>query len=127
MTNRRNFLTRSGLALGALIVGDAALEAMERLTHKRIFALGMPTTSVTFSISKVHDISFYDYEAVVKTWNYERTYRTGIAYLEHPSALGRQRALYGIGKLASVVEKNHAIPFPEMSRAVNEYFIKATG
>lgn len=33
--NRRNFLTRSGLALGALVVGAEALEAMERLTHVR--------------------------------------------------------------------------------------------
>ena len=33
--NRRSFLTRSGLALGALIVGDEVLEAMERLTHTR--------------------------------------------------------------------------------------------
>lgn len=33
--NRRNFLTRSGLALGALIVGDVALEELERLTHVR--------------------------------------------------------------------------------------------
>lgn len=33
--NRRNFLTRSGLALGALLVGDEALEAFARLTHVR--------------------------------------------------------------------------------------------
>lgn len=33
--NRRSFLTRSGLALGALIVGDEVLEAVERLTHQR--------------------------------------------------------------------------------------------
>lgn len=35
MTSRRSFLTRSGLALGALIVGDQALEAFARLTHVR--------------------------------------------------------------------------------------------
>lgn len=35
MTSRRSFLTRSGLALGALIVGDAALDAFARLTHVR--------------------------------------------------------------------------------------------
>lgn len=34
---RRDFLTRSGLALGALIVGDAALEAAERLAHKKVW------------------------------------------------------------------------------------------
>ncbi len=33
--NRRTFLTRSGLALGALIVGDEALEQLARLTHVR--------------------------------------------------------------------------------------------
>lgn len=33
--NRRDWLTRSGLALGALIVGDEALDAFARLTHVR--------------------------------------------------------------------------------------------
>jgi hypothetical protein len=33
--NRRGFLTRSGLALGALIVGDEILETLDRLTHVR--------------------------------------------------------------------------------------------
>ncbi len=36
--NRRNFLTRSGLALGALLVGDEVLEAMDRLTHRKVWA-----------------------------------------------------------------------------------------
>jgi hypothetical protein len=38
--NRRNFLTRSGLALGALIVGDEVLEMLDRLTHRKVYALG---------------------------------------------------------------------------------------
>jgi hypothetical protein len=38
--DRRSFLTRSGLTLGALIVGDEVLEAMDRLTHRKMFALG---------------------------------------------------------------------------------------
>ena len=38
--NRRNFLTRSGLALGALIVGDEVLETLDRLTHRKVWALG---------------------------------------------------------------------------------------
>jgi hypothetical protein len=38
--NRRNFLTRSGLALGALIVGDEVLETLDRLTHRKVYALG---------------------------------------------------------------------------------------
>jgi hypothetical protein len=38
--NRRGFLTRSGLALGALIVGDEALALAERLTHRKVWALG---------------------------------------------------------------------------------------
>lgn len=35
MTSRRSFLTRSGLALGTLIVGDEVLETIARLTHVR--------------------------------------------------------------------------------------------
>lgn len=38
--NRRGFLTRSGLALGALIVGDEVLETLDRLTHRKVWALG---------------------------------------------------------------------------------------
>lgn len=38
--DRRHFLTRSGIALGALLVGDDVLEAMDRLTHRKVFALG---------------------------------------------------------------------------------------
>ena len=38
--SRRAFLTRSTLAVGGLLVGDAALEAFERLTHRKVFALG---------------------------------------------------------------------------------------
>lgn len=38
---RRSFLARSSLALaGGLLVGDAALEAFERLTHRKVWALG---------------------------------------------------------------------------------------
>lgn len=35
--NRRGFLTRSGLALGALIVGDEVLETLDRLTHRKVW------------------------------------------------------------------------------------------
>lgn len=39
--DRRSFLRRSTLALaGGLLVGDAALEAFDRLTHRKVFALG---------------------------------------------------------------------------------------
>ena len=38
--DRRLFLRRTALALPALVVGDAALEAFERLTHRKVFALG---------------------------------------------------------------------------------------
>ena len=41
MLDRRTFLRRTSLALaGGLLVGDAALEAFERLTHRKVFALG---------------------------------------------------------------------------------------
>lgn len=38
--NRRGFLSRLALGAGALVVGDAALEAFERLAHRKVFALG---------------------------------------------------------------------------------------
>ena len=41
MLSRRDFLRRGSIALaGGLLVGDAALEAFERLTHRKVFALG---------------------------------------------------------------------------------------
>lgn len=41
--DRRNFIRRTALALaGGLVVGDAALEAFARLTHRKVFALGSP-------------------------------------------------------------------------------------
>lgn len=41
MLSRRSFLTKSSIAIaGTLLVGDAALEAFERLTHRKVFALG---------------------------------------------------------------------------------------
>lgn len=46
MATRRDFLRRTSLAIaGGLVVGDAALELFERLTHKKVWALGpMPYT-----------------------------------------------------------------------------------
>ena len=39
--DRRSFLRRTSLALaGGLVLGDAALEMFERLTHRKVFALG---------------------------------------------------------------------------------------
>lgn len=39
--SRREFLTRGALALaGGLVLGDAAMEAFEALTHRKVFALG---------------------------------------------------------------------------------------
>lgn len=38
--NRRSFLSRLALGTTGLLVGDAALEAFERLTHRKVFALG---------------------------------------------------------------------------------------
>jgi len=41
MLNRRDFLRKSLIAgVGGLLLGDAALEAFERLTHRKVFALG---------------------------------------------------------------------------------------
>lgn len=38
--NRRDFLRRTSLALPALLVGDEALAAFERMAHRKVFALG---------------------------------------------------------------------------------------
>ena len=60
MMDRRSFLTRSTLALaGGLLVGDAALEAFERLTHRKVFALGGWRSVVAADLSwdKVQDRS----------------------------------------------------------------------
>jgi hypothetical protein len=51
--NRRNFLTRSGLALGALIVGDEVLEMLDRLTHRKVYALGgVPRPKTLIQLAK---------------------------------------------------------------------------
>lgn len=43
--NRRLFLRRAGIAtVGGLVTGNAALEMFERLTHRKVWALGgMPS------------------------------------------------------------------------------------
>lgn len=39
--NRRDWLTKTSLALaGGLLMGDAVMEQYERLTHRKVFALG---------------------------------------------------------------------------------------
>lgn len=41
--NRRDWLKRTSLALaGGLVLGDAAMEAFERLTHRKVFAMWKP-------------------------------------------------------------------------------------
>lgn len=92
---------------------------VERLSHRKVFALGMTTPSVSFSVSKQQDRSFYDYEAIVKEWDASRTYRLGIAYMDHPTT--KQKAMYGIGKLMGEVERNHTIPFPVVHDAATTY------
>lgn len=47
MSTRRDFLRRTSLALaGGLIVGDAALELFERLTHRPVFASAWPSAAM---------------------------------------------------------------------------------
>lgn len=55
--NRRTFLTRSGLALGALIVGDEALEQLARLTHVR---KSFPSAGVGRPFSPVYIVTGTD-------------------------------------------------------------------
>lgn len=39
--NRREWLTKTSLALASgLVLGDVAMDAYERLSHKKVFALG---------------------------------------------------------------------------------------
>lgn len=45
---RRSFLSRIALAATALVIGDEALEAFERLTHRKVFALGAPRELVAW-------------------------------------------------------------------------------
>lgn len=59
--NRRHFLTRSGLALGALIVGDEAIEALARLTHVR----------KTFPSASVGGTDFSDWRYVQLVGDFE--------------------------------------------------------
>ena len=54
MTTRRDFLRRSSLALaGGLIVGDAALELLDRLTHRKVWALGAMPDVVDVTLAGV--------------------------------------------------------------------------
>ena len=51
MTSRRGFLRMMGLASAGLVVGDAALEAFERLTHVR---KSFPSAPIPPDVSGVH-------------------------------------------------------------------------
>jgi hypothetical protein len=57
--NRRTFLTRSGLALGALIVGDEALEQLARLTHVR---KTFPSAGVGRAFSPTYIVNGTDFD-----------------------------------------------------------------
>lgn len=71
---RRDFLRRTSLALaGGLIVGDQAIELFERLSHRKVFALGgLPWTGqpvyfdqvMTFGAAMIPDGG---YECVAST------------------------------------------------------------
>lgn len=75
MTSRRAFLTRSGLALGALIVGDEMLEALDRLTHRKVFALGgMPQSTLPHGLFDVtHSVSVHRLNTRPLQWNFRIT------------------------------------------------------
>lgn len=72
MLDRRAFLRRGSIALaGSLLVGDAALEAFERLTHRKVFALGgMPeygwvdVSDVEYAVESIPEGG---YEAITHT------------------------------------------------------------
>lgn len=47
---RRDFIRRTSLALaGGLLVGDAALQMFERLTHSRVFAFALYSPEMTLA------------------------------------------------------------------------------
>lgn len=53
---RRNFLKLMSAYAGALVVGESALLAYDRLTHKKVFALGaIPQPVMPRDVIEVHD------------------------------------------------------------------------
>lgn len=57
VTSRRDFLRKTSIALaGGLIVGDAAMEMFERLTHNKVFALGGVQHPVFITESEIRDM-----------------------------------------------------------------------
>ena len=71
---RRAFLRRSAIALvGGLLLGDAALDAFERLTHRKVWALGGPPKrpAYTASIDFVYRRAVADRRTGLMTWEFE--------------------------------------------------------
>lgn len=126
--DRRSFFARSTLALGGLLVGDAALEAFERLTHRKVFALGHPAPHVTFWVDAMQDRAMYGFGATVRHFDGRETvHRHLMARLApewrraHPR-LERQQLAYSLAKVGQKVSREHGIPtesmIPAMERAI---------
>lgn len=127
MLTRRDFLRRTSLALaGGLLLGDAALEAFERLTHRKVFALGAPVPRVTFFADKVQDRATFRWGAnVTDAWGHTQEYfNTGTLVSSYgtPSPADRKQALFGLFKTGQRIEREHGIPLdsmiPAMERAL---------
>ena len=134
MMDRRSFLRRTSLALPALLVGDAALEAFERLSHRKVFALGdiplrgtyynrLAPPGVMFYVNKYPDRAIVGYGAVVRESNgrvtdYKKS--TGVLYSSGWSTREdmRKELAFQMMKLGQKVSKEHNIPFDTITPTI---------
>lgn len=107
MTDRRTFLTKSGLALGALIVGDEVLEVLDRLTHRKVFALGgLPIAwDYKFLITDAYDWKPEGKRALV---GFSRDGKWSLLQGGMPEKMGRAQLAYAAAK--ALIRDCHPLP-----------------
>lgn len=124
--DRRAFFRRTSLALPALLVGDAALEAFERLTHRKVFALGGLAPRVWFDVRKLPDRPIYYLGAVVDNgFGRHQVYRaaaTEVTGFGTPSLNIRNQLRYQLAKMGQQISREHGISLNSMIPAMEEAF-----